>query len=58
MSDMPATDRVKVWDRGTRSAGDQRLVAVPDPRGALVLFGMFVLSYNVGSLLALAIFAG
>ncbi|HEX2374012.1 MAG TPA: HdeD family acid-resistance protein [Actinomycetota bacterium] len=59
MSDMPATDRVQGLGsrdaiRGVTSAWWLFLIL-----GVLwILFGMFVLSYNVGSLLALAVFAG
>jgi uncharacterized membrane protein HdeD (DUF308 family) len=59
MSDLPMPDRVA--DMGPREAirgvtGSWWLFLI---LGILwILFGMFVLSYNVGSLLALAIFAG
>jgi uncharacterized membrane protein HdeD (DUF308 family) len=59
MSDMPLPDRVAAPGprdvlRGLTSAWWLFLIL-----GVLwILFGMFVLSYNVGSLLALAIFAG
>jgi uncharacterized membrane protein HdeD (DUF308 family) len=59
MSDLPMTDRVAGLGsrdalRGVAGAWWLFLIL-----GVLwILFGMFVLSYNVGSLLALAVFAG
>ena len=59
MSDLPMSDRVA--GLGSRDAlrGVTRAWWLFLLLGVLwILFGMFVLSYNVGSLLALAIFAG
>ena len=59
MSDVPMLDRVA--GLGSRDAirGVTRAWWLFLILGVLwILFGMFVLSYNVGSLLALAIFAG
>src|SRR5215203_3376789 len=59
MSDLPMSDRVA--GLGSRDAirGVTRAWWLFLILGVLwILFGMFVLSYNVGSLLALAVFAG
>jgi uncharacterized membrane protein HdeD (DUF308 family) len=57
MSDLPMSDRVGLSREAVRGlTGAWWLFLI---LGVLwILFGMFVLSYNVGSLLALAIFAG
>src|SRR5678815_1182614 len=59
MSDLPMSDRMAGLGSSDAIRGVTRAWWLFLILGVLwILFGMFVLSYNVGSLLALAIFAG